>query len=52
MDSCGRFKKGHIIPHEWCLFPQNYLHCFKVEVSEVLIIKKNLEMIRRHEKSK
>ena len=31
---------GHLISHEWCLFPQNQFHGFNVESLVILIIKK------------
>ena len=31
MDDCEGVKRGHVISHEWCLFPQNQFWCFKVE---------------------
>ena len=40
MDNCDGVKTGHIISHEWCIFPQNQFQYLKVECLIVLIIKK------------
>ena len=40
MINCDGEKKGHLISHEWDLFPQDWFWCFKVECLVVLIIKK------------
>ena len=45
-------KMAHLISHEWYLFPQNQFKCFKLECLVILIIKKNLEIIKHHENIK
>ena len=40
VDDYDGVKTGHLISHAWCLFPQSWFQCFKVECLVVLIIKK------------
>ena len=36
MDNCDRLKMKHLISNDWCLFPQNWPQCFKVEMFSCL----------------
>ena len=40
IDKCNRVKMGHLVSHEWHLFPQKWFWCFKVECLVVSSIKK------------